>query len=81
MQRRLILGIALLFIALVLSSAEVHPARNQIENHAYFSQPEIRTFCQERNIQVVTPASRKYRTAPGCRSAAGTWIAVFRAVV
>jgi diketogulonate reductase-like aldo/keto reductase len=39
---------------LVLASANVHPACNQIEIHPYFSQPDVRAICHEQNIQVVS---------------------------
>ena len=39
---------------LVLQSASVSPACNQIEVHPYFSQPEVRALCDDRNIQVVS---------------------------
>jgi diketogulonate reductase-like aldo/keto reductase len=41
-------------LELVLTSANAPPACNQIEIHPYFSQPEVRAVCQERNIQVVS---------------------------
>lgn len=41
-------------IELVLASANVPPACNQIENHPYFSQPDVEAFCKEQNIQVVS---------------------------
>jgi diketogulonate reductase-like aldo/keto reductase len=41
-------------LGLVLESANVPPACNQIEIHPYFTQPEVRVFCQERNIQLIS---------------------------
>ncbi|MCB1878501.1 MAG: aldo/keto reductase [Gammaproteobacteria bacterium] len=38
----------------LLERAEVVPACNQIELHPYFTQPEIREFCQAREIQIVS---------------------------
>ena len=38
----------------LLASANVLPVCNQIEIHPYFSQPEVRAFCDDRNIQVVS---------------------------
>ena len=41
-------------IELVLDSSNVPPTCNQIEVHPYFSQPEVREFCHDRRIQVVS---------------------------
>ena len=41
-------------LELVVAAAEVPPACNQIEIHPYFSQSEVRSFCRERNIQIVS---------------------------
>ena len=41
-------------LELVLDSADIQPACNQIEIHPYFTQPEVRAFCQDQNIQVVS---------------------------
>jgi len=41
-------------LELLLASSEVPPVCNQIEIHPYFSQPEVRAFCRERNIQIVS---------------------------
>jgi diketogulonate reductase-like aldo/keto reductase len=39
---------------LVQASASIPPACNQIEIHPYFSQPEVRAYCLQRNIQLVS---------------------------
>jgi diketogulonate reductase-like aldo/keto reductase len=41
-------------LELLLGSANVPPVCNQIELHPYFTQPELRAFCRERAIQVVS---------------------------
>jgi diketogulonate reductase-like aldo/keto reductase len=41
-------------LELVLGSANIPPACNQVEVHPYFSQPEVRAYCHERNIQLVS---------------------------
>ena len=41
-------------LELLLESANIRPACNQIEIHPYFSQPEVRALCQDLNIQVVS---------------------------
>lgn len=41
-------------LELVLESANIRPACNQIEIHPYFSQPEVRAVCHDLNIQVVS---------------------------
>lgn len=41
-------------LELVLDSANVQPVCNQIEIHPYFTQPEVRAFCQDHNILMVS---------------------------
>ncbi len=41
-------------LGIVLESANIAPACNQIEIHPYFSQPDICAHCQQRNIQIVS---------------------------
>lgn len=41
-------------LRLVLESANVPPACNQIEIHPYFTQPDVRLVCQQRDIQLVS---------------------------
>jgi diketogulonate reductase-like aldo/keto reductase len=41
-------------LELVLTSANVPPACSRFEIHPYFSQPENRAVCQERNTQMVS---------------------------
>jgi diketogulonate reductase-like aldo/keto reductase len=39
---------------LVLAAANIPPACNQIEIHPYFFQPQVRAYCQKRQIQLVS---------------------------
>ncbi len=41
-------------LELLLASADVAPACNQIEIHPYFSQPEVQAYCREKAIQLVS---------------------------
>lgn len=41
-------------LELLLASASHPPACNQIELHPYFTQPDIRAYCRERGIQIVS---------------------------
>ena len=41
-------------LELVLASADVIPACNQLEIHPYFTQPEVRAVCEKKEIRIVS---------------------------